>query len=140
MQRTLTRVLLVVFGLVDLPAGLWPLLSPRGFYEDFPGFRIGWVAMDGPFNEHLIRDFGALNLALSAILIGAAVIGRTAVARTYTGDTVMPIAPGPRWAPRIMLASTRVLSTICGSRARSRPPISRSRSSGPNRVMATSTS
>ncbi len=81
MQRTITRVLLVVFGLIELPVGLWPLLSPRGFYEDFPGFRTGWVAMDGPFNEHLLRDFGGLNLALTAILIGAAVIGTTAVAR-----------------------------------------------------------
>ncbi|MFC3449295.1 hypothetical protein [Amycolatopsis speibonae] len=81
MQRTITRVLLVVFGLVELPVGLWPLLSPDGFYRDFPGFRTGWVAMDGPFNEHLLRDFGGLNLALAAILIGAAVIGTTAVAR-----------------------------------------------------------
>lgn len=37
--------------------------------------------MDGAFDEHLIRDFGALNLALAATLIGAAVIGTTAVAR-----------------------------------------------------------
>ncbi|ANN15769.1 hypothetical protein SD37_08955 [Amycolatopsis orientalis] len=81
MQRTITRVLLVVFGLIELPVGLWPLLSPSGFYQDFPGFRTGWVAMDGPFNEHLLRDFGGLNLALSAILLGAAVIGTTAVAR-----------------------------------------------------------
>lgn len=81
MQRTLTRVLLVLFGLVELPVGLWPLLSSSGFYQDFPGFRHGWVAMDGPFNEHLIRDFGGLNLALAALLIGAAVIGTTAVAR-----------------------------------------------------------
>ncbi len=81
MQRTVTRVLLVVFGLVELPVGLWPLLSPTGFYQDFPGLRHGWVAMDGPFNEHLIRDFGGLTLALSALLIGAAVIGTTPVAR-----------------------------------------------------------
>jgi len=81
MQRTLTRVLLVLFGLVELPVGLWPLLSPTGFYQDFPGFRHGWVAMDGPFNEHLIRDFGGLNLALAALLVGAAVIGTTSVAR-----------------------------------------------------------
>ncbi len=84
MQRTLTRVLLVLFGLVELPVGLWPLLSPIGFYQDFPGFRHGWVAMDGPFNEHLIRDFGGLNLALAALLIGAAVIGTTSAARLAT--------------------------------------------------------
>ena len=81
MQRTITRVLLVVFGLVEAVVGIWPLGSPTGFYQDFPGFRVGWVAMDGPFNEHLLRDFGGLNLALAALLIGAAVIGTTAVAR-----------------------------------------------------------
>jgi len=81
MQRTITRVLLVVFGLVEAVVGIWPLVSPTGFYQDFPGFRTGWVSMDGPFNEHLLRDFGGLNLGLAALLIGAAVIGTTAVAR-----------------------------------------------------------
>jgi hypothetical protein len=81
MQRTITRVLLVLFGLVEAVVGIWPLVSPIGFYQDFPGFRTGWVAMDGPFNEHLLRDFGGLNLTLAALLVGAAVIGTTAVAR-----------------------------------------------------------
>lgn len=81
MQRTITRVLLVIFGLIEAPVGLWPLISPSGFYQEFPGVRHGWVAMDGPFNEHLIRDFGGLTLALAALLIGAAAIGTTAVAR-----------------------------------------------------------
>lgn len=81
MQRTITRVLLVVFGLVEAVTGIWPLVSPTGFYQDFPGFRTSWVAMDGPFNEHLLRDFGGLNLGLATLLIGAAVIGTTAVAR-----------------------------------------------------------
>jgi hypothetical protein len=81
MQRTITRVLLVFFGLVEAVVGTWPLVSPTGFYQDFPGFRAGWVAMDGPFNEHLLRDFGGLNLTLAALLVGAAVIGTTTVAR-----------------------------------------------------------
>ncbi|WP_460442407.1 hypothetical protein [Amycolatopsis stemonae] len=81
MQRTITRVLFIVFGLVEVPIGLWPLITPTGFYQDFPGVRTGWVSMDGAFNEHLLRDFGGLNLALAATLIGAAVIGTTAAAR-----------------------------------------------------------
>lgn len=68
-------------GVVEAVIGIWPLVTPTGFYQDFPGFRAGWVSMDGPFNEHLLRDFGGLNLALAALLIGAAVIGTTAVAR-----------------------------------------------------------
>ncbi|MFJ9785028.1 hypothetical protein ACIRSS_36030 [Amycolatopsis sp. NPDC101161] len=81
MQRTTTRVLLVFFGLVEAVVGIWPLVTPTGFYQDFPGFRTGWVSMDGAFNEHLLRDFGGLNLTLAALLVGAAVIGTTAVAR-----------------------------------------------------------
>ncbi|GAA4544625.1 hypothetical protein GCM10023192_55570 [Amycolatopsis samaneae] len=74
-------MLLVVFGVVEAGVGVWPLVAPMGFYQDFPGFRRGWVAMDGPFNEHLLRDFGGLNLALAVVLVGAAVIGTTATAR-----------------------------------------------------------
>ncbi|MBB4685549.1 hypothetical protein [Amycolatopsis jiangsuensis] len=81
MQRTITRVLLILFGLAEAVQGIWATAIPMGFYLVFPGFRSGWVAMDGPFNEHLIRDFGSLSLALTAVLIGAAVIGTTAVAR-----------------------------------------------------------
>jgi hypothetical protein len=81
MQQTITRVLLVFFGVVEAVTGIWPLVTPTGFYQDFPGFRTGWVSMDGPFNEHLLRDFGGLNLALAALLVGAAVIGTTAVMR-----------------------------------------------------------
>ena len=43
--------------------GVQAEFTPRAFYDDFP-FGRGWVAMDGRYNEHLIRDFGALNLAL----------------------------------------------------------------------------
>jgi hypothetical protein len=37
--------------------------------------------MDGRYNEHLVRDVGALNLALLVLTLGALVIGTMAVAR-----------------------------------------------------------
>jgi hypothetical protein len=38
------------------------------------------VSADGPYNEHLVRDFGALNLALAAVTIVALVtLARPAV-------------------------------------------------------------
>lgn len=52
--------------------GAWALLAPRSFYDDFPGGGRTWVAVDGPYNEHLIRDVGALNLALLVLLVVAA--------------------------------------------------------------------
>ncbi|MFD8500044.1 hypothetical protein [Amycolatopsis sp. NPDC059657] len=93
MQTKLTRVLLVLFGLLELVPGVWASLTPTGFYQDFPGFRRGWVAMDGPFNEHLLRDFGGLNLAMAAVLIGAAVTGTTLAARVAAIATLLYGAP-----------------------------------------------
>ena len=51
---------------IGLFVGLWAVLAPRSFYDSFPGFGRTWVADDGPFNEHLVRDVGALYLALGA--------------------------------------------------------------------------
>lgn len=67
------RVGLGYLALVSLPIGMWGVLAPRSFYDDFPGFGRTWVSVDGPYNEHLIRDVGALNLALAVILVAAAV-------------------------------------------------------------------
>jgi nucleoside-diphosphate-sugar epimerase len=59
--------LLVANGLV---VGLYATFFPRAFYDDFPLGR-SWVALDGPYNEHLVRDFGAMNLALAVVALGA---------------------------------------------------------------------
>lgn len=64
-------LLLVATALV---VELWTLLAPRSFYEDFPAVGRGWVSALPPFNEHLVRDVGALNLALAMLLAHAAVV------------------------------------------------------------------
>ena len=46
---------------------------PARFYEDFPLPGREWVSTLGPYNEHLVRDYGALNLALAVLLVSAAV-------------------------------------------------------------------
>lgn len=51
---------LAITGLV---VGTWALLAPGHFFHEFP-LGQGWVATDGPYNEHLVRDVGGLNLAL----------------------------------------------------------------------------
>src|SRR4051812_42576214 len=56
----------------------------------------------------------------------------------YTGDTVMPSAPGPRCAPMTVLASTTMLSAMAGTRRSICRPISSSWSLAPNRVTAMS--
>jgi hypothetical protein len=45
--------------------GGWAGLFPHSFYDDFPGLNRYWVSVDGPYNEHLVRDVGGLYLALA---------------------------------------------------------------------------
>ena len=79
--RNMTRVALAILGLVGVQVGVWAAFAPRSFYDDFPGSGRVWVAVDGPYNEHLVRDVGALNLALAVVAVIAFVtLGRAAVA------------------------------------------------------------
>lgn len=71
--RTLLRAALGYLALVSAQIGLWALLAPQSFYDSFPGLGRAWISVDGPYNEHLIRDVGALNLALVVVLVWAAV-------------------------------------------------------------------
>jgi hypothetical protein len=65
---------------VTAQIGVWALAAPASFYDDFPGLGRAWVSVDGPYNEHLIRDVGALNLALGALFIAAWIqLGRQVV-------------------------------------------------------------
>ncbi|HVV38382.1 MAG TPA: hypothetical protein VHC63_17365 [Acidimicrobiales bacterium] len=65
------QVLLGINLVTLLPLALWPLVSPRGFYDKFPGGPYHWIDINGPYNEHFLRDFGALNAALVVILVFA---------------------------------------------------------------------
>ena len=65
------RAVLGVLGAVQLIDGLYALLAPRSFYEDFP-FGRGWVEALPAYNEHLVRDVGALFLATAVVLLAAA--------------------------------------------------------------------
>ncbi|HEV3226732.1 MAG TPA: hypothetical protein VGZ52_07850 [Acidimicrobiales bacterium] len=75
MRDITTRGLLLVIAIGNGVVGLWASVAPRSFYDDFPGAGRHWVAVDGPYNEHLVRDVGALNLALMAVLVAAIVRG-----------------------------------------------------------------
>jgi hypothetical protein len=55
-------------------SGLWALVAPHSFYDDFPAGRGGWVSTLGPYNEHMTIDYGALSLAIVSVLIAAAIV------------------------------------------------------------------
>lgn len=78
------RLALWVLVFVGLSTGVQALFTPQTFYDDFP-FGRAWVAADGPFNEHLLRDFGAMNLALALVAGAALWTRRRELVRTAAG-------------------------------------------------------
>ena len=49
--------------------GIWATIAPRGFYDNFPGGGHHWVSAVGPYDEHLVRDVGALYLGSLVLLV-----------------------------------------------------------------------
>jgi len=77
MNTRLRRMLLGVTVAIGLYVGLWAQLAPEAFYRSFPGFGRHWIDLDGPYNEHFIRDVGGLYLALGIASV-AAILSRSA--------------------------------------------------------------
>jgi hypothetical protein len=85
----LRQVALVVIAGGAALVGVWAQGFPRSFYDDFPGAGRMWVAVDGPFNEHLVRDVGGLNLGLAFVAVLALVTGSLVVSRAAGGAALL---------------------------------------------------
>src|SRR5689334_22153180 len=68
----LMRPALAILAIGPAFVGVWATLAPRSFYDDFPG-PSSWVSPLGPYDEHLVRDVGAFQLALLAVTLFAIV-------------------------------------------------------------------
>lgn len=84
MTPSIRRSLLAVTAFLGAYVGAWSAFAPQSFYDSFPGLGFIWISIDGPFNEHLIRDVGTLNLGLAAATVYAAVIRDGALAASRT--------------------------------------------------------
>jgi len=92
------RALWLRIGLAYLAAnaalvGFWATFAPRSFYDDFPALGRHWVSPDGPYNQHLVRDVGELNLAMLVVVALAAFtlsrpLVRAALAATVVNGTL----------------------------------------------------
>jgi hypothetical protein len=67
-QRRWLRGGMAVMAVTPALVGIWASVSPRGFYDGFPGAGHHWVAAVGPYDEHLVRDVGALYLGALVLL------------------------------------------------------------------------
>ncbi|MCW2967389.1 MAG: carboxymuconolactone decarboxylase family protein [Solirubrobacteraceae bacterium] len=72
---TAVRAGLALLGLGQGATALYALLAPRSFFADYPVSGAHWVAAFAPYNEHLIRDYGASFTAIAALALAAAWIG-----------------------------------------------------------------
>ena len=88
MRDRVVRVLLVLMAVSSGFIGVWALLAPQSFYDDFPGAGRHWVSADGPYNEHLVRDVGGLNLALTIVAVVAAIVLSRVIVRTAAVATL----------------------------------------------------
>lgn len=61
------RAGLVLLAVLQGATGLVQLVAPKTFYD------LRWVSLLPPYNEHLMRDVGALTLAYVLVLAAAAV-------------------------------------------------------------------
>lgn len=69
-RRKLVRLGLLFLLSVSLAVGPWAQFAPVSFWEGFP-FGRDWVSEEGPYNEHLIRDVGGLQLGMAVVLLAA---------------------------------------------------------------------
>src|SRR3712207_8980589 len=60
---------------------MWQMFWPESFFRDFPGWGRHWVSVDGPYNEHLLRDVGQGNLAFGVVALVALLTGGVWLAR-----------------------------------------------------------
>ena len=77
MNLPLLRAGMWFLTFVEVAVGLVATLAPRFFYDNVP-----WVDLAPPFAEHLMRDYGAMNLALGLVTAVAAVTMSTVMVRT----------------------------------------------------------
>jgi hypothetical protein len=114
-RRAVTGLLgwFVVFG---LGVGGWQMLAPASFYEDFPGLGRHWVSVDGPYNEHLLRDVGQGNLAIGIVALVALLTGGVWLARATGLAAVAAYLPHQLYHQRTLhlleTTSDEVLQTL----------------------------
>ena len=67
--------MVIVLGVLTGTLGVWAGFAPRSFYRDgpIPFIDTHWVSMLPPYNEHLVRDYGFVNLGLTVVFAVAAI-------------------------------------------------------------------
>jgi hypothetical protein len=87
------RLGLWAMAFLSLLSGIQQQFAPRSFYDDFPGFGMHWVVVDGPYNEHLLRDIGGTNLALAVVILFAIAQPTSGLVRAVAASILVAQVP-----------------------------------------------
>lgn len=89
----IARICLGMIAFIGFGVGVWALAWPLDFYGAFPGCGRTWVSLDGPYNEHLVRDVGALNLCIGALAAFGLLLPRSVEPRVVGISTTFYALP-----------------------------------------------
>src|SRR5688572_3885119 len=92
-ELTPIRVFGIALAVPQAVIGIWAVLSPRGWYDNFPGIGPALVAAEPPYNQHLITDAGAGFLATGVLLLGTCLLGGPAEIRIAAIGYLLFCAP-----------------------------------------------
>ncbi|MCV7309957.1 hypothetical protein H7J89_04875 [Mycobacterium paraffinicum] len=73
---------------VEAVVGLLATFFPRTFYDCVP-----WVDLVPPYSEHLMRDYGAMNLGLALVFVAAATTMDRRLVRVALGAYLLFAVP-----------------------------------------------
>jgi hypothetical protein len=71
-RSLLARAGLAIVAAGNAEVGIWGTVSPRSFFDHYPGFGHHWVSELGQYNEHLVRDYCASEIGFAVLLAIAA--------------------------------------------------------------------
>jgi hypothetical protein len=69
----LARAGLLVVAAFQAEIGVWGSIAPHSLYASYPGGGHHWISAMGPYDEHLVRDFAAMELGMAVLLVCAAI-------------------------------------------------------------------
>jgi hypothetical protein len=80
-----------LFGLAApvIVIGGWALLAPHNWYDEFPVGTGHWISTLGPYDEHLVRDFGSLYLGVGLLLAFAGVVLDRVLVQSVLGASLV---------------------------------------------------
>ncbi|MCG7631223.1 hypothetical protein MHN80_02760 [Gordonia McavH-238-E] len=106
----------MVLTATSLFVGGWAYFAPLHWYDTFPGFGMQWLPPLGPYNEHFVKDVGAMYLALATLSTVAVfrMANRTLVLVTAAAYSVFNVLHLIYHVTMLHMYSTRdaVLNTV----------------------------